>query len=267
MPLKMEEPLKKRLAVSAVFITITLLTIFQAPFWFFFLVVQVFSLLGLNEFLGLVQKKNIPVNRSMGLILGALLAFFIPSGHEFVILALACLVLFVMHFDARTQDQALEATALTVFGLVYVSLFFGYLLKMRGMANGAAWTFFAVLVTKGGDAGAYFTGKKYGRTKLIEHISPNKSVEGAIGGFLTTLGLSVLSKLYLHHVPFVHLGLLGCLVGVFSQFGDLAESLIKRNAGVKDSGEVPGLGGILDVLDSLLLTIPFIYYYILVAGI
>lgn len=253
--------------MSAVFIAITLFTIFGAPFWFFFSIVLIFSLMGLNEFLGLVQKKNIPVSRPMGLVLGGLLTFFIPSGQESVILALACLVLFVMHFDTRTQDQALEATALTVFGLVYVSLFFGYLLKMRELTHGAAWTFFSILLAKGGDAGAYFTGKKYGRTKLIEHVSPNKSVEGAIGGFLTTLALSILSKLYLPHVAFIHLALLGCLIGVFSQFGDLAESLVKRNAGVKDSGEIPGLGGILDVLDSLLLTIPFIYYYILVARI
>ena len=265
MPL--EELLKKRLMVSAVFIVITLCTIFLAPSFIFFSIVLIFSLLGLYEFLGLVQKKNIPVNRPMGLVLGALIAFFIPSGHEFVILALACLALFVMHFDTRTQDQALVATALTVFGLIYVNLFLGYLLKIRALEHGAGWVFFSILLSKGGDAGAYFTGKKYGRTKLIEHVSPNKSVEGAIGGFLTSLALAVFSKLYLPHVLLVHLLLLGSLIGVFSQFGDLAESLIKRNAGVKDSGEVPGLGGILDVLDSLLLTVPFIYYYIVTAGI
>ena len=263
----MEEPLKKRLIVSAVFVAMTFFTNFAAPFWFFFSVVQVLSAIGLNEFLGLVQKKNIPVNRPMGLVLGALLVFFIPSGQESVILALACLVLFVMHFDTRTQDQALIATALTVFGLIYVNLFFGYLLKIKVLPHGAAWVFFSILLAKGGDAGAYFTGKRFGRTKLIEHVSPNKSVEGAIGGFLTALALAILSKLYLPHVPLIHLALLGCLIAVFSQFGDLAESLIKRNAGVKDSGEVPGLGGILDVLDSLLLTVSFIYYYILVARI
>ncbi len=263
----MEEPLKKRLIVSAMLIAVFFFTNFAAPFWFFFCVVQALSAVGLNEFLGLVEKKNIPVNRPLGILLGALLLFFIPSGQESVILALACLALFVMHFDTRTQDQALLATALTVFGLIYVNLFLGTLLKIRSLPHGAAWVFFAILLAKGGDAGAYFTGKRYGRTKLIEHVSPNKSVEGAIGGFLTTLALAILSKLYLPHVLLIHLLLLGCLIAVFSQFGDLAESLIKRNAGVKDSGEVPGLGGILDVLDSLLLTVPFIYYYIHIAGI
>ncbi|MDD5671236.1 MAG: phosphatidate cytidylyltransferase, partial [Candidatus Omnitrophica bacterium] len=111
-------------------------------------------------------------------------------------------------------------------------------------------------------AGAYFVGKNYGKIKLIEHISPNKSVEGAVGGFLTTVALSLLSFIYLPHVPFVHLLVLGILTGLLAQLGDLAESVMKRDAGVKDSGAVPGLGGILDILDSLILTIPFIYYYI-----
>ncbi len=101
--------------------------------------------------------------------------------------------------------------------------------------------------------------------KLIEHISPNKSVEGAAGGLLTTLVLSLLSKSYLGFIPLGHLFIMGILVGVISQVGDLAESLLKREVGVKDSGQLPGLGGVLDILDSVIFTVPFVYYYIVFA--
>jgi len=124
------------------------------------------------------------------------------------------------------------------------------------------WVLYLVLLIKTGDAGAYFIGTKFGKTKLFESVSPNKSWEGAWGGFVTTVLLSLISSVYLRDVSFLHLLILGTVLGVIAQLGDLIESLMKRNVGVKDSGEVPGLGGILDVLDSLIFTTPFLYFYI-----
>ena len=254
--------LKKRLLISSVLVTITIVSIFFAPRWFFFLVIELLALLGFNEYLDLCERKGIQTPRILGLVLAALLPFTVFLSSEAVLLATACLILFVFNFQRRFKNQALLSTALVIFGMVYVVWFFAHLLKLHLLPGGAVWVFYTVLLVKGGDAGAYFVGRKIGKTKLIEHISPQKSVEGALGGFSLTLILSIISKIYLIHVSFLHLLVLGIMIGALAQLGDLAESLLKRDAGVKDSGHMPGLGGILDILDSLLLTAPFIYYYV-----
>lgn len=254
--------LSTRLAVSAVLVSVALYTIFLAPAWFFFVVIEGFVLLGLNEFLALAEKKGIVINRVLGLLFGALLplSYYFPS--ESLIFVVACLTLFIFNFHRRLREQALVSTAVTTFGIVYVAWFFSFLMKIRYLPNGAKWVFYTVLIVKLGDAAAYFFGKAFGRMKLVEHISPQKSVEGAVAGFLTTVLASVVSKFYLPHIDAIHFLVMGISVALLAAFGDLAESLIKRDVGVKDSGRLPGLGGVLDILDSLLLSIPFVYYYI-----
>lgn len=257
-----DETLKKRLISSAFFITVVVATIFLSPEWFFFILVQAFSLFALSEFLTLAEKKNIEIHRILSLFFGALFPFAAYYNAEPLVLGAAAFAMFVANFKKEARDKALFSTSVSLLGLVYIPCLFSHLIKLRHLDQGSALIFYMILLAKGGDAGAYFVGKKYGKKKLIEHISPNKSVEGAVGGFATTILLSVLSGTYLN-IPLVHLVVLGALIGVISQIGDLAESLIKRDVGVKDSGQVPGLGGILDVLDSLLFTVPLVYYYIL----
>jgi phosphatidate cytidylyltransferase len=257
-----KKQLAKRLASSAVLISLTIATIFWAPDWLYFFVVECFILLALNEFFALAEKKGIPIHRALGLFLGALVPFSFYFGSDTMILMVACLALFILHFHPKLRDQALISTSVTIFGIIYVSWFLSYLIELRHAPDGPFWVFYTLLLVKGGDAGAYFVGNKYGRQKLIEHISPNKSIEGAIGGFVTTVVLSLISKIYLPYAAIYHLFILGVLIGVLAQLSDLGESLLKRGAGIKDSGQVPGLGGFLDVLDSLLLTVPFAYYYV-----
>ncbi|MBI3306435.1 MAG: phosphatidate cytidylyltransferase [Candidatus Omnitrophica bacterium] len=254
--------LGKRLISSAFLVSIAIFTMFFAPDWFFFLVVEGFVLLGLNEFLVLAEKKGIQINRWFGVVLGGILPFSFYFGSEDIILVVACVVIFLFNFYRRRRDQAIVSTAVTIFAVIYIAWFFSYLIKIKHLEHGDFWVFYTILLVKGGDAGAYFVGKTFGKTKLIEHISPNKSVEGAWGGFAVTVLLSLISKSYLWHAEFFHLLILGIMVGILSQLGDLSESLIKRDAGVKDSGDMPGLGGVLDVLDSLLFTVPFVYYYL-----
>ena len=257
-----EGQLAKRLLSSFIFVSLALYTIFWAPALFFFLVIEGFVLLGLNEFLTLAERKEIVINRALGLFFGALLplSYYFPS--DSLIFVMACLSLFIFNFHRRLREQALISTAVTTFGLVYVAWFFSFLMKLRYLPNGAKWVFYTILIVKLGDAAAYFIGKAFGRIKLVEHISPKKSIEGATAGFLTTVLASLTSKTYLSHVDWPHLWVMGIAVGLLSGLGDLAESLIKRDVGVKDSGNIPGLGGMLDILDSLLLAIPFVYYYI-----
>lgn len=254
--------LTKRLGWSAALIAVSTYAIFGSPMWLFLIAVEAFIILGLLEYFNLSRAKGFPLNPYLGLAFGVLfpLPFHFLSGPA--ILMAATLALFIFYFRPQLKEHALVRTALSLFGLVYVAWFFSFLAKIRALDQGALWVFYVILIIKTGDAGAYFVGKKFGRHKFIVHVSPNKSVEGAVAGFLVTFLLSLCSKLYLRDIPISHLAILGVVLGILGQLGDLAESLLKRDAGVKDSGTIPGLGGILDVLDSLLLTVPATYYYL-----
>lgn len=210
----------------------------------------------------MVERKGFFINRYLGLTFGALLPLPYYYAGDVMILTLSVLCIFLFNFHRKLREDASVSTALTTFGLIYVAWFFSFMVKIRMLEYGSWWIFYLILVIKAGDATAYFVGKAFGRHKLIAHISPNKSMEGAVAGFLATLVLSLGSKIYLTHVPISHLIVLGVVFGILSQLGDLAESLLKRDVGVKDSGNIPGLGGVLDVVDSLLLTIPILYYYL-----
>ncbi len=255
--------LMKRLTVSAVFVSVACAAIFFLPDWCFFLVVEAFILVGLNEFFSLAEQKGLIIHRGVGLFFGGLLPFTSYFSLQPTIPLMACVALFIFLFNRRSPDRTITSVAVSVFGIVYVAWFFAYLLKIKTVHEGAWWVFYSILIVKGGDAAAYFVGKKFGKTKLLEHVSPKKSIEGAVGQMVATIALSLLSHLYLH-VSFFHLFILGTLVGLLALLGDLAESLIKRDAGAKDSGNIPGLGGMLDVMDSLLFTVPFVYFYLTV---
>ena len=256
--------LLKRLLWSAVLISVAAYSIFWSPWWLFLIIIEVFVILGLLEYFDLAQRKGFFINRYLGLIFGILLPlpFYLPG--EAMILTVAILCLFIFNFHRHLKEQAIVGTALTLFGLVYVAWSFSFMTKIRALEHGDLWVFYIIFIIKMGDAAAYFIGKRFGKHKYAVHISPNKSVEGAVAGFVMTVVASVFSKLYLRQIPLSHLVVLGVLIGILGQLGDLAESLLKRDAGVKDSGHIPGLGGVLDVVDSLLFTIPVTYYYLTV---
>lgn len=254
--------LGRRLISSGILIALSIYAIFFSPLWFFILIVEGFVIFGLLEYFNLAQRKGYFINRYLGLFFGFFLPISLQFSGEGVIFTIAVLSLCIYNFNKDLKDQALINTALTLFGLVYVAWFFSFLIKIRAFYDGALWVFYLILVIKSGDAAAYFVGKKFGTHKYIVHISPNKSVEGAVAGFFGTILVSLISKLYLQDVPLSHLAVLGIIFGILSQLGDLSESLFKRDAGVKDSGQIPGLGGVLDVMDSLLFCIPIAYYYL-----
>ncbi len=253
--------LAKRLWVSLVLVPTSVAAIFYAPHWIFFLVVEGFILVALNEFFSIAENKGLIIHRGFGLAFGALLPFAAYGSLQLPLVLATCIALFIFLFNRRSPDRTITSVAVSVFGIVYVAWFFSYLIKLRLLPNGAEWAFYTILVVKAGDAGAYFVGKKFGKTKLLPLVSPNKSVEGAVGQMVTTLGLSMAAKFFID-VAWYHFLLLGLGIGVLALLGDLAESLIKRDGGVKDSGQVPGLGGMLDVIDSLLFTVPFVYFYL-----
>ena len=161
------------------------------------------------------------------------------------------------------KDSLLDGMVL-IMGVLYVGLSLGYLLLARAQPEGAMLIFFVVLVTWAGDTGAYIAGKSMGRHALAPIISPKKTYEGLAGGLALACLAAILARAwFLPRFSLVDCLALGLLLTIAGLIGDLAESAMKRSTGCKDSGAlIPGHGGMLDRLDSLLFTGPAFYYYV-----
>ncbi len=254
--------LTTRLPFAAFFISLAVYAIFFAPEWVFFSIAVILVSLALYEYSRMAEAKGYWMHPALLISMGVLVVFSVYASFSLEVILLGLIAFFVLFFTRKSVDQGLACAALFVFGLIYIAWFFAQVLQIHRLPEGKWWVFFTILIVKGGDAGAYFVGKGMGKIKLLEHVSPKKSIEGAWGQMGTSMVLAGLSYFYLPKVGLHHILILGFFIGVLAQLSDLAESLIKRDAGVKDSGQIPGLGGILDVLDSLLFTIPFVYFYL-----
>lgn len=248
------------------------------------LVLCVASLVGVGvwEYAKLaIAKKFDPSVKAMILIaMAEVFAFFAAHKNvvipEFpaLVLVIGAIVFFLIHF--KGTSDALANVAIEFFGVCYVavplSTLLGILYPLSHEGNiqdGRWWLVYLIVVTKITDVGAYFVGKLWGKTKLAPILSPKKTVEGAIAGFICAIGVSMfisyLGKTVAPHsfdLPLSESLFLGILIGALAQVGDLAESLLKRDAVVKDSNSLPGLGGVLDMVDSLLFTAPIVYFYL-----
>jgi len=182
---------------------------------------------------------------------GAGMAFAVISGLAFPL--------------ARPADLAggVQRLGLSLLGVLYVGFFTPHFVLLRESGDGWRWVLFTIFAAMGSDSGGYLVGRAVGRHKLAPSISPSKTVEGALGGLAGAMLIAAIC----HAVFFGALGrgeavALGAAIGVLAQFGDLCESALKRAFGAKDSGWIiPGHGGILDRLDSLLFPVVFTYYY------
>jgi phosphatidate cytidylyltransferase len=147
------------------------------------------------------------------------------------------------------------------FSVFYIALCSSFIVLLRFIPEGSSWLLLLTAVTAGSDTGAYYTGRAFGKRKLCPSISPGKTVNGAIGGILAAvLAVVILGCFLLPEVSSVKLALTAGLLAVVGIAGDLAESIIKRGTGNKDSGTLlGGHGGLLDRIDSLLLAAPFLY--------
>lgn len=263
--------LKARVISSILIVALAGIITFYFPNWVFTLLASSMIGFSLWEFFSLAEKKGIFVYKYFGILIGMLVPIIIylqmgTEGYfsmEPLFIVIACLFTFVLLFIRRENSQALASAAVTMFGLLYIAWFFSFFIKLKFMPQGALLVSFLILVTKMGDIGAYFVGRAIGKHNLIPRISPNKTVEGTIGGLIFSIGTALLSKTYLGNFSYSHLLVLGSLLGILAQVGDLAESLIKRDCNVKDaSNNISGFGGFLDVIDSLLFTTPIFYIYV-----
>jgi phosphatidate cytidylyltransferase len=191
-------------------------------------------------------------------------------------MASALAFVFVLQAVRHKTENAMENIAITVFIIFYAGGLAGFMSKLRmevGGQTGVAVLLFSIFLVKMTDTGAFFAGNLIGRHKMVPWLSPKKTWEGFIGGMVVTVLCAVAVGQWLHDAGFVRiqerymnyhwaLVVLGLLLGLFSVAGDLFESLLKRDAAVKDSGKaLPGLGGVLDVLDSPLLAAPVMWLY------
>ena len=265
--------MRNRIIVSFIWIIFTWAVIFLLPAWCFAVCVATITAIAMFEFFNMIQKKHIPVYRYFGIIAGLLVPIstyfkFEPTqGWEFLLITTVCLAIFLLQFTKRETENATSGIAITLFAIFYISWFFSFLVKIRVsdliIPDGRIMVAFLLIVTKSGDIGAYFFGKFFGTHHLIPRISPKKSVEGAIGGFLCSFLGAFLCARLMPQIELIHIAILGILLGVLGQIGDLSESLIKRDCQVKDSGALfLSLGGMLDLIDSLLFTSPIFYFYI-----
>ena len=168
-------------------------------------------------------------------------------------------------FQRASKTVPMPAIVVTALGVSYVFGAWWCAIPLR--AQGPRWLMYALLVSWTGDIGAYYIGRKYGRHRLAERISPKKSWEGAAASVVTALLLAGAYLAYFAHVPIARAAGLTAVANIAGQLGDLAESGIKRGAGVKDSGSIlPGHGGFFDRVDSTLFTLPVVYLYLRFVG-
>ncbi|HJT82304.1 MAG TPA: phosphatidate cytidylyltransferase, partial [Chthoniobacterales bacterium] len=253
----------------------------------YFLLISVFGLVGLWEFYRMLDHRGLPNFKVTGLIcaavmLGGSFYYFSHMGparsydFEVAVMLFFLLTMFARQmFASLREDAPLQTMAYTLFGLLYVTWLFNFMTKIiyvvpraeSGLLSGQFYCLYLIAVTKFSDMGAYLTGMMFGRHLLVPHISPKKTWEGLIGALalsmLASVGLFRLMPGNLIGLTLTHAIILGLLLGAAAVIGDLAESIVKRSTGVKDSGGLlPGIGGALDLIDSLLFTGPLLFFYL-----
>ena len=253
----------------------------------FFCLIAAFGLLTLWEFYGMLDAKGLPNFKITAMICGAIMlsgSFYyfskvgVAQSYDFemaVLLGFLLTVFTRQMFDSLRDDAPLRTMAYTLFGLLYVLWLYNFITKIvyvvprsaSGAVQGQFYVLYLIAITKFSDMGAYLTGSVIGKHQMIPHISPKKTWEGFAGALffssLASLGLLALMPNKLAALNWTHATVLGLLLGFAAVIGDLAESIIKRSTGVKDSGNfLPGIGGALDLIDSLLFTAPLLFFYL-----
>lgn len=251
----------------------------------FLLIIAFLAVTGLLEFYGLVAKRGFHCFRWCGILGGVLLmvgTFLNVTGHigtsgspsrvndfETGFLILFVLGLCIRQFISKTNKEGLVAISMTLFGLMYVPWLLNFIQKIEFFPgiDGKYFLLFFILVTKFSDMGAYVLGSLIGKHKMIPRISPGKTWEGFAGAILASTGGSLVFvhffRPHMSGINWQHAVVLGVILSISAVVGDLIESLFKRECGMKDSGKFfPGIGGILDLLDSLLFNAPIMYLYL-----
>jgi phosphatidate cytidylyltransferase len=284
--------LQLRLLTAAVLIPAVLYVIFKGGYWVL-VTIEIITILGLSEFYELIEAKGAHPLRTFGIIAGASLpvvAFLGSEYHTTILMSAVLLGVMVAQLGKARISEALASISGTFFGVFYVGWLLSHAIVLRDFRRvvqgqwgdsaaagilpdvGIFYLLFTVAIVIAGDAAAYFAGRAYGRHKLAPKISPAKTIEGALGAVVAGVAVGFACKAVFEllipgitaQLGWVVCGVLAALLSVIGIIGDLVESLLKRDAEVKDTGMLlPGTGGILDRVDSSLLAIPVMYYLML----
>jgi len=264
--------LKQRVITGVVGVPLVVLAIWFGDPWFSFLIAAA-ALAGTYEFYrlyGFARKEPllyVGLAWALVLVLSPHYQHRSPDVLPTVITA-TVLISLVWLLGRSSREKAFHDWAWAIAGAFYVGWMLSYWLSLRGLEDGRNWVYLAMLTTYANDTGAFFIGRAWGRHKLAPAISPSKTREGVIGGLTCAIAGAIVVATVLNVIsPFAfkywQILVLGFLVGLFAQLGDLVESLLKRNMGVKESGNLlPGHGGVLDRFDSLIFVGAVVYYYV-----
>lgn len=264
-------------SITGILFVIVLAGAVMLSAWSFLILLFIIICLGLWEFYTLVEKTGHEPQKIIGLLLGLSLykAFVLHSYaayNHLAIIPLAallplCFGLFIIELY-RKKTNPFGNIAFTLLGVIYVALPFS-LLAMIGFDSTTNYTpnkiMGILLVLWSSDTGAYLSGRAFGKHKLFERISPQKTWEGAVGGGVLAIIAAYIVSIYFTELTVVNWLVIAVIIIVAGNLGDLIESLFKRSVNVKDSGAIlPGHGGVLDRFDSLLLSSPFIFIYLFI---
>ena len=261
--------LYKRVISGLLFLPIFYLVIWRLSPPYFTALVLVAVAVGQYEFYRIARTRGINPNAILGTVIGALVV--LESYHPLlfgmgkIYLAAGLLLIMIARlFSPRPVEGAVEDISATFTGIFYVALLFSFQVAILTGANGRQWLVFLYFVIWASDIGAYSIGIPFGKHRLYEKISPKKSIEGFIGALAASAGMALLCRIwFMPPVGRWEAVMLGLALGGVGTLGDLTESLLKRAAGVKDSGNlIPGHGGILDRMDSMMFAAPVLYYYL-----
>ncbi|MFP4465861.1 MAG: phosphatidate cytidylyltransferase [Candidatus Goldiibacteriota bacterium] len=263
----------KRILMAAVLLPVSLILVFMENRYPFLIFVSIALTAALNEMYVMFDKKNMKNFRMVGLMFGAVIYAMLILDFKmwlyFYAVALFIMGLFALLLITR-DVESFPKIIYTIAPVFFISTLGAFGILLRQLENGSWWLFVLFALTMSYDAGAYFIGSAMGRHKLIPELSPGKTVEGAAGGMI--INAAVITALYFFVLPEVlsdipdmlmHLIILSVIMSVVGQGGDISVSVIKRFTGVKNASNIlPGHGGVLDRIDSLLFNAPVLYFYI-----
>lgn len=258
--------MKQRIITAIIFGAILIpLTIIGGPL--FIILTYIFATIAVNE---LLKMRKLNLISIPGIILLLLLwIFLLPSKYNYLldqmnITKVECIVitvLLLLSWTVVTKNRfTFDDVAFSIMSIFYVGIGFYYFIETREI-GGLPYIFYSLFIIWATDSGAYFIGRAMGKRKLWPDISPNKTIEGSIGGIISAVIVSIFFSFFLEmNVPMIWLAAVTVVLSIFGQIGDLVESALKRHYQVKDSGTIlPGHGGILDRFDSLLFVWPMIH--------
>jgi len=256
----------ERIISGVIAIPIVLGIILYGHPWLYFILITSFVLVAAYEYFSMLSNGGLSGFPIVGMVLSFLLLvayFFVPQNLPVFIFCIPVTLFTVWFFRGKNVRAALDPIAYTLFGIFYTAGLGGYFLLIGNLQGGRDMVVFILLFIWVGDIMAYYGGQKFGKRKLLEVVSPNKTIAGAVANIVGTLIIAWLaSNLFFDQIPLFHCLIVAFICGIIGQFGDLVESLIKRNCQVKDSGTlIPGHGGVLDRIDSLLFAGPTFYCY------